>query len=237
MIASNIQTHVVTLKLLKSNGLSGLDYLKNHLWDSNAWKAYFSLSDLAHNDLLRESLGVLPKTLVVDISVRFAESVLPIFESKHPNDDRPRKAIEAAKAYIANPCKKTADAANASAASAAYAAYAAHAAHAADAADAADAAYDAAHAAAHAAARAAARAAYAAAYAAYAADAAAAYNAAYYAADAADAAANAAANAAADAAAARATDARSDFEKQQLNIVLEVIQEYSLKQSKLFLKE
>jgi hypothetical protein len=83
-----------------------------------------------------------------------AELVLQIFEKKHPKDDRPRKAIEAAKAYLKNPCAKTKKAA-------AYAAY--------DAYDAAYAAYDAAYAAAYAAAAYAAYAAYAAAaYAAYA---------------------------------------------------------------------
>jgi hypothetical protein len=29
----------------------------------------------------------------------FAEAVLPIYEAKYPNDDRPRKAIEAARAF------------------------------------------------------------------------------------------------------------------------------------------
>lgn len=63
-----------------------------------------------------------------------AEQVIEFFEEKYPNDPRPRKAIEAARAYIANPCKET------------DAAYAAAAASAADAAsyDAAYAAYDAA---------------------------------------------------------------------------------------------
>ena len=65
-----------------------------------------------------------------------AEQVLHIFEDKHPDDNRPRKAIEAAKAWLKDP---SADAANAAAyaaadaaADAAYAAYAAaNAAHAA----------------------------------------------------------------------------------------------------------
>ena len=93
-----------------------------------------------------------------------AEQVISIYEKKYPKDSRPRKAIEAAKRYIKNPCKKTKAAA-----------YAAYAAATTDAADAADAAY---------AADAAANAAYAAAYAA---------DAAYagYAGDAGDAAANA----------------------------------------------
>ena len=73
-----------------------------------------------------------------------AEQVISIYEKKYPKDSRPRKAIEAAKRYIKNPCKKTKAAANAAyaAANAAYAAYTAYAAYAAaNAADAADAGY------------------------------------------------------------------------------------------------
>jgi len=69
----------------------------------------------------------------VAIAIYAAELVIDNFETEYPNDNRPRKAIEAAKAYLKNPCKRTKDAA-------------------ADAADAAHAAADAAHAAARAAA-------------------------------------------------------------------------------------
>jgi hypothetical protein len=107
------------------------------------------------------------KLQCVRYAIYAAEQVLSIFESKYPNDERPRKAIIAAKNYLKNPNQKdVADAAYADAAADA-AAYAA-----ADAA-AADAAYAAADAAADAAAyaaadAAAADAAYAAADAAYA---------------------------------------------------------------------
>ena len=73
----------------------------------------------------------------VQYAIFSAEQVIDIFEKKYPNDDRPRKAIEAAKNYLKDKSKKKADAA--------YAAYAA--AYAAAAADA-YAAYDAAYAAA-----------------------------------------------------------------------------------------
>ena len=131
----------------------------------------------------------------VELAIFSAELVIDIFEKKYPKDDRPRKAIEAAKAYLvaiksgnkkAAAAAAAADAARAAYAAARAAAYAAAAyAAAAAAAAAADAAYAAAADAA-AAAAAAARAA-AAAYAAAAADAA----------DAADAAAYAAADVAA----------------------------------------
>ncbi|MES2320148.1 MAG: hypothetical protein V4631_21945, partial [Pseudomonadota bacterium] len=123
------------------------------------------------------------------IACDFAESVLHIFEAKRPGDDRPRKAIEAARGFAAGTVSiedmRKARAAAAAAAAAAYAyAYAADA----------DAAAAAAYAAADA--DAAAAAAYAAAYAAAAADADAAAAAAYAYAYAADADADAAAAAA-----------------------------------------
>ena len=52
-----------------------------------------------------------------------AELVLHIFENKYPKDKRPREAIQAAKSYLKNPCKKTKDAAADAADAAADAAY------------------------------------------------------------------------------------------------------------------
>jgi hypothetical protein len=114
---------------------------------------------------------VLDKTQRVLWAIYCAEQVLDIFEVNHPKDDRPRKAIQAAKDYLAG--KITIDEVRAAAAYADSAAYAA----AANAAYADSAAYAAANAAAYAAnaayaaAYAAANAAADAAYAAYAADA------------------------------------------------------------------
>jgi len=51
------------------------------------------------------------KRLSATIAIFFAEDVLPIWEKKYPEDIRPRKAIEAAKAWLANPCEETATAA------------------------------------------------------------------------------------------------------------------------------
>jgi hypothetical protein len=88
-------------------------------------------------------------------AVYAARQVLNIYEKEYPNDDRPRKAIEAAKKCIKNDTEKNRDAAYAAyaaaaaaAAAASYAAYAASAAaaasdaaYAANAAASADAAY------------------------------------------------------------------------------------------------
>ena len=83
----------------------------------------------------------LDKPRLVTFAADCAERDLPIFEARYPEDLRPRKAIEAARAWIACPTPETSDAASAAyAASDAAASYAAYA------------ASDAAHAAAHAAA-------------------------------------------------------------------------------------
>jgi rRNA-processing protein FCF1 len=62
----------------------------------------------------------------VQYAIFAAEQVLDIFEKEYPDDKRPRKAIEAAKAYLKNPTEKNKNAAaDAAADAAAYAAYAA----------------------------------------------------------------------------------------------------------------
>ena len=58
----------------------------------------------------------------VRLAVFAARLVLPIFEKARPNDDKPRKAIEAAEAWIDKPTKKNAYAAAYAARSAANAA-------------------------------------------------------------------------------------------------------------------
>ena len=104
------------------------------------------------------------RLVIIAFAILCAEAVLKIYEDEYPNNDCPRKAIEAAKEYLKNPSARAAAyAADAAAYAAAYAAdaaadaadAAADAADAADAARAARAAAYAAHAAAHAAARAA----------------------------------------------------------------------------------
>lgn len=59
----------------------------------------------------------------VALAIYSAELVIDIYEKEYPKDDRPRKAIEAAKKWLKNPIEENAYAAYASAA-VAYAAYA-----------------------------------------------------------------------------------------------------------------
>jgi len=51
--------------------------------------------------------NLMTKKQCVQYSIFAAELVLHNFEKNQPNDDRPRKAIEAAKAYLKNPCDRT----------------------------------------------------------------------------------------------------------------------------------
>jgi hypothetical protein len=67
---------------------------------------------------------VLKKAQSVECAIEFAARVLPIFEERIPEDKRPREAIDAARYWLANPCKAYANVAHAAAAAytAAYAA-------------------------------------------------------------------------------------------------------------------
>ena len=70
-----------------------------------------------------DALWVLEKTMDTDQSIKVAifsaRLCLHEFEERHPDDDRPRKAIEAAELYLENPCEKTRSAAFSAARSAA----------------------------------------------------------------------------------------------------------------------
>lgn len=68
------------------------------------------------------ALAALPRRVQVLLAAEWARWVLSVFEAKNPGDQRPRKAIEAAERWAAEPSEATLNAA-ANAANAAYAAY------------------------------------------------------------------------------------------------------------------
>jgi hypothetical protein len=49
--------------------------------------------------------NIITKSQAVEWAIYSADLVLPIFEKEHPNDDRPRKAIETAKNWLKKPTK------------------------------------------------------------------------------------------------------------------------------------
>ena len=135
-----------------------LEYLTNDLhacregvawWEKqnepDSLKVLELLIDQGHWDWFRWlAVRLMTHQQKVEWACYCAEQVLSIFEKKYPQDQRPRKAIEAAREWLKNPSEATRKAAAAAYAAADYAAYAA----AADAAYAAAAAADAAYAAA-----------------------------------------------------------------------------------------
>ena len=100
----------ITLEFLnKFNACSeGLDFVKEK--DLIGLEAVDFIKKLIEFDKLQWANWLITRVLDnigrASYAVFAAEQVLSIFEKKYPDDDRPRKAIEATKAYIADPCKE-----------------------------------------------------------------------------------------------------------------------------------
>lgn len=94
-----------TLELLRKNEACKLGYRKllSNLGKDYDKEAPIDLLNVLESNGLANTLWCLrattedSKKITVDFAVFCAEQVLPIFEAKYPDDDRPRKAIEAAK--------------------------------------------------------------------------------------------------------------------------------------------
>ena len=141
-----------TFNLLRSNNacIDGYRKLAKHLGGVEEYgaKKEINLLTILESNGFDDAVWCLRATVQYSdvvkrlIACDFAETVLHIFESKRPGDDRPRKAIEAARGFAAGKVnmedmQKARAAAAAAADAAAYAAAAADAAtYAADAADA-----------------------------------------------------------------------------------------------------
>jgi len=118
----------ITKKFLESHNAcqSGMEWVTDNKLIGLSAKDF--LNKLIESDKLDWAnwliVRVMNKKQKVQYAIYAAEQVIDIFEKKYPNDDRPRKAIEAAKEYLANPSinakRNAADAAYA-AADAAYA--------------------------------------------------------------------------------------------------------------------
>ena len=108
----------------------GVDWFtKNFDDNANLKDVFIKLVDVGKHDyckwLLRYDKRIDLK-IKINLAIFSAELVLPIWLKNNPKDDRPQKAIEAAKKCVENPTKENKDAATAAGAAAAYdAAYAA----------------------------------------------------------------------------------------------------------------
>ena len=101
----------------------GMDFAARHKTLAAAWDACERPDWMIW---LARKKGWLTKEQSVRISIGAAEAVIGIYAAKYPTDDRPQKAIAAAKAWLVDPhaANAAAAAANAAAYAAAYAAYA-----------------------------------------------------------------------------------------------------------------
>ena len=72
-------------------------YLTHYKDWSGTLEEFLDLPELTHDDKKWVFVRSISKDKLRLVAADFAERVLYIFESKYPNDDRPRKAIEAAR--------------------------------------------------------------------------------------------------------------------------------------------
>ena len=110
------------------------DRYKHYLQNYKDWQGtldeFLDLPELTHDDKRWVFVRSVDKNKLRFVTADFAERVLHFYENKYPNDDRPRKAIEAARnnnayaaaAYAAYAAASCADAASYAAASCADAA-------------------------------------------------------------------------------------------------------------------
>ena len=114
-----------TLKAIKAAGAceDGYKKLLNNLGKKQADSKPLTLEEIYNSNGLNDALWcarLMPdvRPLVVQFAAACARRVLHIYETKHPGDDRPRKAIETAEN---NRCYRAAARGAADAAAAAYA--------------------------------------------------------------------------------------------------------------------
>lgn len=118
--------------------VSGWYKLTKYLGEDFAPDAEINLLTILESNGVADMLWTLrateqdSKRVASQLAIEFAEQALPIFEKRRPNDERPRKAIQAARDYLDG--KISLDELRACRLYAAYAAHAAYAAYAADAA-------------------------------------------------------------------------------------------------------
>jgi hypothetical protein len=124
-----------TIKALDPCESGYKNYLLHHADFNGSLVEFLLLDNIPYADKVWLAKKLITKNQAVGWAIYSAESVISLYEVKYPDDSRPRKAIEAAKAYLEDPSevnrKAAANAANAAYAAdaaayaAAYAAYAA----------------------------------------------------------------------------------------------------------------
>jgi hypothetical protein len=97
---------ITTLNKIKSHSPcdDGWEKLLNHLGKTKADNEPLSIATIIQSNGIRDAVWALRAVEGKDKEIRLfaadcAESVLHIYEKQYPNDDRPRKAIQAARDY------------------------------------------------------------------------------------------------------------------------------------------
>ena len=86
------------------------NFLEHYSDFSGGLKDLFALDKITHQDKLWVAFRVISKKKVVECAVIVAEGVLGVYETRYPKDNRPRSAIEAARAWLSDPNDVTASA-------------------------------------------------------------------------------------------------------------------------------
>lgn|GEM_PF-2708378 len=100
----------ITHKMLEDAGCC--DVIDSYFIDQASWSPAKLLEEaISRRAYSSASFGLaamMSRTQRQQWAISSAKSVLHIFENEYPTDDRPRKAIEAAEAYLADPSKSNA---------------------------------------------------------------------------------------------------------------------------------
>jgi hypothetical protein len=123
---NNMQITTETIRVLNPCADRFDNYLEHYADFKGSVEDFAMLENITYNDKIWVLVRFMSHAQKVEFALKCASSVLDVFEAKYANDDRPRKALEAAEKWLNNPCKETrlaaADAYAAADAAAAYAA-------------------------------------------------------------------------------------------------------------------
>lgn len=111
-----INTEIIRALNLCESGFN--NYLNHYSKFDGTIEDFILLGNISYSDKVCVFTRLATKKQNVKWALLCASKVLSLFETECPNDDRPRKALEAVEAYLDNPCEETRSAAKAAARSA-----------------------------------------------------------------------------------------------------------------------
>ena len=94
---------VQTIKALNPCADRFDNFLKHYPDFSGTVEDFVMLENITYNDKIWVLTRVMNREQKVAFAIKCGLSMLSVFEQQYPSDDRPRKALEAAEAWLANP--------------------------------------------------------------------------------------------------------------------------------------